>query len=106
MRFAGNHRVGVAKPHAIAQGSVELNPRKHRPVGNLRVVFGCEQAIELLGIELGRDFGAGLSEAEVTYLRDVEWAQTADDILWRRSKLGLRMSADGVAALEAYLTAR
>ncbi len=42
--------------------------------------------------DLGRHFGAGLSEAEVTYLREVEWAQTAGDVLWRRSKLGLHMS--------------
>ena len=43
--------------------------------------------------DLGRVFGAGLSEAEIEYLRRVEWAQTAEDVLWRRSKLGLHMSA-------------
>ena len=41
---------------------------------------------------LGRDFGAGLSEAELDYLRGVEWAQSAEDVLWRRSKLGLHMT--------------
>jgi glycerol-3-phosphate dehydrogenase len=42
--------------------------------------------------ELGRDFGAGLTEAEVHYLVSAEYARTADDILWRRSKLGLHMT--------------
>src|SRR5690606_18700319 len=51
----------------------------------------------------GRDFGAGLSQAEVDYLRREEWALTADDILWRRSKLGLRLDAAQQAALAAYL---
>jgi glycerol-3-phosphate dehydrogenase len=53
--------------------------------------------------DLGRDFGAGLSEREVEYLTSHEWAATADDILWRRSKLGLRFTAEQVAALEDHL---
>jgi len=52
---------------------------------------------------LGRDFGCGLSEAEVAYLRREEWAQTAEDVLWRRTKLGLRMDATGQAALAEWL---
>ncbi|SIT44234.1 sn-glycerol-3-phosphate dehydrogenase, aerobic, FAD/NAD(P)-binding [Paraburkholderia ribeironis] len=39
--------------------------------------------------ELGRAFAPGLYEAELTYLRDTEWARSAEDVLWRRSKLGL-----------------
>jgi glycerol-3-phosphate dehydrogenase len=42
--------------------------------------------------DLGTDYGAGLSEAEVEYLQANEWAISADDILWRRTKLGLHMS--------------
>ena len=53
--------------------------------------------------DLGRDFGAGLSEAEVEYLRREEWAQTAEDILWRRTKLGLRLDAQQLAELAEYL---
>jgi glycerol-3-phosphate dehydrogenase len=53
--------------------------------------------------DLGRGFGAGLSEAEVAYLRREEWAGTAEDVLWRRSKLGLRLSAQQQADLERYL---
>ena len=41
---------------------------------------------------LGRVFGADLTEAELRYLVEVEWARTAADVVWRRSKLGLRLS--------------
>ena len=57
--------------------------------------------------DLGRDFGCGLTEAEIAYLREKEWARTADDILWRRSKLGLayeRRAAAGVAGVYRRLT--
>jgi len=53
--------------------------------------------------DLGITFGHGLSSAEVAYLMAEEWAQTTDDILWRRSKLGLRFNASEVAALKAAL---
>ena len=42
--------------------------------------------------DLGEHFGAGLTQAEVDYLVASEWARSADDILWRRTKLGLHMS--------------
>jgi glycerol-3-phosphate dehydrogenase len=47
---------------------------------------------------LGRLLGAGLSEREVAYLRAHEWAREPDDILWRRTKCGLHMSAGERAA--------
>ncbi len=52
---------------------------------------------------LGRDFGAGLYEAEIRYLLAQEFARTADDILWRRTKLGLHMSAAQRGALTAFV---
>ena len=55
---------------------------------------------------LGQYFGGGLYEAEVRWLMAQEWAQTAEDVVWRRSKLGLRMSAQEIAALEAWMRAR
>ncbi|TLG77989.1 glycerol-3-phosphate dehydrogenase [Methylocystis sp. B8] len=55
--------------------------------------------------DLGRDFGYGLTEAEIAYLREKEWARTAEDILWRRSKLGLHMSAPQQQALREFLGA-
>jgi glycerol-3-phosphate dehydrogenase len=54
---------------------------------------------------LGIDFGHGLSEAEVRYLVAQEWAQSAADILWRRSKLGLRFNTAETAALDAFVRA-
>ncbi|MFO0992183.1 MAG: glycerol-3-phosphate dehydrogenase [Hyphomicrobiales bacterium] len=53
--------------------------------------------------DLGIGFGADLYEREVEFLRDTEWAETAEDIVWRRSKLGLRMTAKEIAALDVYL---
>jgi glycerol-3-phosphate dehydrogenase len=53
--------------------------------------------------DLGRHFGATLTEAEVRYLMSQEWAATAEDVLWRRSKLGLHLSRDEAAALEAWM---
>ncbi|ARN80213.1 glycerol-3-phosphate dehydrogenase [Methylocystis bryophila] len=50
--------------------------------------------------DLGEDFGCGLTRRELDYLMTNEWARTAEDVLWRRSKLGLHMSAsqcEGVA---------
>ena len=52
---------------------------------------------------LGRPFGAGLYEAEVRYLIDNEFARTAEDILWRRTKLGLAMSKTEQRALADWL---
>jgi glycerol-3-phosphate dehydrogenase len=56
--------------------------------------------------DLGRPFGATLTEAEVRYLMSSEWARTAEDIVWRRSKLGLRLSAGEIAGLEAWIEAQ
>ena len=56
--------------------------------------------------DLGTDYGEGLSEAEVRWMVEEEFAQTADDILWRRSKLGLRMNAAGRSRLEDDLARR
>lgn len=52
--------------------------------------------------DLGKSFGR-LSAREVDYLMKEEWAETPDDILWRRSKLGLHLSAAEQSALQAYL---
>jgi glycerol-3-phosphate dehydrogenase len=50
--------------------------------------------------ELGRDFGAGLTQAEVRYLVRHEWARSAEDILWRRTRLGLALDASAVHDLQ------
>lgn len=55
---------------------------------------------------LGRDFGAGLTEREIIYLVENEWARSAEDILWRRSKLGLHGGPALAEALATYLDGR
>jgi glycerol-3-phosphate dehydrogenase len=68
--------------------------RAHRILGTARSMA-----------DLGRPFGATLTEAEVRYLIEHEWARTADDIVWRRSKLGLRLSPAEIAGLDEWVTA-
>jgi glycerol-3-phosphate dehydrogenase len=53
--------------------------------------------------DLGEDFGGGLTKAEVDYLVAHEWARAAEDILYRRSKLGLHVPAGTAERLTAYL---
>ena len=55
--------------------------------------------------DLGRDFGATLSEREVRYLVVHEFARTADDIVWRRSKLALFLTKQQIADLDAWMKA-
>lgn len=71
--------------------------------------YGTEVA-QVLGAakaraELGRDFGAGLTEAEVLWQMRHEWARRAEDVVWRRTKLGLKMTADEIAALDGFMIA-
>jgi glycerol-3-phosphate dehydrogenase len=55
--------------------------------------------------DLGQSFGATLTEREVRYLMSAEWALTSEDIVWRRSKLGLRLSAAEIAAIDDWISA-
>jgi glycerol-3-phosphate dehydrogenase len=60
-----------------------------------------------LGTEsLGQHFGQGLYQREVDYLCQHEWAESSDDILWRRTKLGLYFTAEDRARLNDYLRTR
>jgi glycerol-3-phosphate dehydrogenase len=56
--------------------------------------------------DLGRSFGATLTERELRYLMEHEWATTAEDVVWRRSKLGLRLSPTEIAAIETWMVAQ
>ncbi len=53
--------------------------------------------------DLGRDFGAGLTEREAIWMRDHEWARAGADILWRRTKLGLHMTPAERDAFTAWM---
>ncbi len=81
--------------------------------------FSCRRLIRTYGteapavlgaartsVDLGQAFGAGLTEAEVRWLMDREYAKTAEDVVWRRTKLGLRMTGDEIAALDAWMAER
>ncbi len=71
--------------------------------------YGTEAKLVLEGAstaaDLGRDFGATLTEAEVRWLMTREYARTAQDVLWRRSKLGLRLDPDAAQALDDWMRA-
>ncbi len=53
--------------------------------------------------DLGRCFGADLTAAEVDYLRHDEWAMTAEDVLWRRTRLGLHFTQGEADELAAWM---
>jgi glycerol-3-phosphate dehydrogenase len=55
--------------------------------------------------DLGRDFGATLTQAELTWLMTREYARSAADVVWRRGKFGLRLTADQIAAIDAAMAA-
>jgi glycerol-3-phosphate dehydrogenase len=82
-------------------------PRSHA----LRLVraYGTQARILIEGIgedrDWGQTFGADLTEREVRYLMQHEWARTAEDVLWRRSKLGLRVSRAEALRLDDWMQA-
>ncbi|NNU81700.1 glycerol-3-phosphate dehydrogenase [Halovulum dunhuangense] len=78
----------------------------------LRLVraYGTE-ARQILGdartaADLGQSFGATLTAAEVAWLMTREYARTAADVVWRRSKLGLRLTAEETERLDAWMAER
>ncbi|WP_018011534.1 glycerol-3-phosphate dehydrogenase [Sinorhizobium medicae] len=72
--------------------------------------YGLE-AREILGkaqdrADLGRDFGGSMTEAEIAFLMEREFALTAADAVWRRTKSGLRMTSEEIWALDRYMQER
>jgi len=126
------HRLGKTLARAVS----EVSRGRPFPGGQLPLEFeafverseviwpflGTERAIRMaraygvsLGImlaqvrdeeEMGRDFGHGLTQVEVDWLIEREWAKTAEDILWRRTKLGLIFSERQVVELAHYVNER
>ncbi|HEY0836242.1 MAG TPA: glycerol-3-phosphate dehydrogenase [Azospirillum sp.] len=96
---------GAAALTADLRGRYPFVERDH--MARLVRAYGTRARVVLDGArrreDLGRDFGATLTEAEVRYLMREEWAETAADVLWRRSKLGLRLSAEQARALDGYM---
>ncbi len=66
-----------------------------------RLILGTARAAS----DLGQAFGATLTEAEIKWLMAKEYAVTAEDVVWRRSKLGLRMTAEEIKVLDDWMRA-
>ena len=85
---------------------VNLPVHKHVWVG-LQSIYGIgrsrsKKVCELAGVKSTSKI-KDLTEAEVAWLVQEEWARTAEDVLWRRTKLGLRFTASQVSMLEAWM---
>lgn len=106
---------GGSFPVGTADALVDVMSTEHaflsqREARRLVRHYGTD-AREILGgatsrADLGRDFGGSLTEAEVIFLMTYEYARTAADIVWRRTKSGLRMSPEQIEALDHYMRAR
>ena len=79
----------------------------HRLASRLTRLYGT-RAVTVLGAaqslaDLGTEFGLDFYEAELRYLMEHEWAVTAQDVLWRRTKRGLTVSAQGAELVDQYM---
>ena len=95
-----------ALAHKLARDYPFLEPSH---AGRLAATYG-ERAQRILAgarttADLGMAFGATLTQAEVRYLMGQEFARTAADVLWRRTKLGLVFSEAEAAALDRFMAA-
>lgn len=86
-------------PESMADGLIARHPWLPSDLARRYTdAYGTRARALLAGItgpgDLGTRFGADLYEREVEWLRTEEWTRTADDLLWRRTRMGLVMSAD------------
>lgn len=113
----GTWTAGVALPggdfpvDGVAQLTADLKEQypflSDRWLTRLVKAYGLD-AFKMLGnakaaSDLGQNFGADLTEREVAWLMEHEFARTADDIVWRRSKLGLRMADTEIKTLDKWV---
>ncbi|HET7314848.1 glycerol-3-phosphate dehydrogenase [Salinisphaera sp.] len=99
----------LSTPQRLLELLQQSHPFLARDMAYRLVFHYGTRVYEILGAatdleDLGEHFGAGLYAAEVDYLREHEWARTAEDILWRRSKLGLRLNENEARRLGEYLS--
>jgi glycerol-3-phosphate dehydrogenase len=91
---------------AIADLKTKHSYLKDANVRRLFRAYGTKAETMLNGARFSADLGESigpLTATEIEYLRENEWAETADDILWRRSKLGLHMKPEQQQALREYM---
>ena len=101
----------IAAPGVPSDLESERSRRRGSVEPRQPALFQVALRLGLLGAarrmeDLGEVFGADLTRREVDYLVENEWARTAEDILWRRTKLGLRVGLNDKARLETYLASR
>ena len=106
---------GARLPGGLAYGDVAKYIKDQQkaysfldPLNVLRLfrAYGTDMQDILKGAQRASDLGLSfgpISKREVEYLRKNEWAQSSDDILWRRSKLGLHMKPEEIRALRRYM---
>ena len=99
----------VASRDAVAEGAT-IRFSESRHAERLFRLYG-RTAHEILGDatsydDLGECLGHDLYEAEMNHLVEKEWAATAEDVLWRRTKLGLHMGAGASERVSEWLRAR
>jgi glycerol-3-phosphate dehydrogenase len=87
---------------AVAQRHRQLQPALRTRVARQ---YGARIETVLGSGSLGTEVAPGLFEAELAYLHDHEWARNADDVLWRRTKLGLHLSEAQRVAVAAWCKA-
>ena len=101
--------IGMSMPAFIEEAYTVYPFLPRTLIHRLASDYGKAIHLMLAGVHnvkaLGQHFGADLYEKEVHYLLQYEWAQTAEDILWRRTKLGLFLSADEREVLNSWLKA-
>jgi glycerol-3-phosphate dehydrogenase len=100
---------GGDRERYVAELQSQLGFLPPQLVRDLVLRHGTRAARILAGVrsrdDLGEDFGAGFTQRELAYLVQHEWARSAQDVLWRRTKCGLSMSAAQRARVEARLGA-
>ena len=87
---------------ALVERHADLPPKLLRRYARC---YGTRAARVLARGALGREVAPGLHEAELRYLHDEEWARSAADVLWRRTKLGLHLDAAARVAVARWCAA-
>ena len=85
-RLPGEHLLAIARRHGTLAERILANVRGEE--------------------DLGMHFGAGLYAREIDHFIDCEWARTAEDVLWRRTKTGLHLTPAAQQAVAAYVAQR
>ena len=105
--YPGGDFTDLSKTELIDELSKQLPELNHQILARYVAMYGTEARQLLVNkqciADLGQHFGAGLYAHEINYLIEHEWAHTTEDILWRRSKLGLFLSRQQIAQVDVFV---